>query len=89
VLIRPYIRYGLGGFALGWLGVIMNMMQLILIPDWVFLGFILMMFVSVAVLLLGLTRYSRCPACGKFPRARDNKVALKVENCTHCNEQLM
>jgi hypothetical protein len=88
VLIRPIIRYGLVGFALGWLGALVIMVRLILAPNWVFFCFILLTFASTVALIVGFNRYAKCPACGKFPRARNNKVALNVESCSNCGEQL-
>jgi hypothetical protein len=88
IFFRSYIRYGLAGFVFGWLGVAATIMQWIQVPNWVFFAFILIAFASVAAFLLGLNRYAKCPACGKFPRTRDNRVALNVDCCSHCGEQL-
>jgi len=88
VLIRPIILFGFGCFAIGWLGVLVIMMQWILAPNWVFFCFILLTFASSVALIVGFNRYAKCPACGKFPRARNNKVALNVESCSNCGEQL-
>ena len=88
VLLRPIILYGFGGFAIGWLGVLVIMMQWILAPNWVLFCFILLTVASAVALFVGFNRYAKCPACGKFPRARNNKVALNVEICSNCGEQL-
>jgi len=89
VLIRPIILYSFGGFALGGIGALVIMMQWILAPNWVFFCFILLTVASTVALIVGFNRYAKCPACGKFPRARNNKVALNVESCSNCGEQLM
>ena len=88
VLIRPIILYGFGGFAVGWLGALVITMRWILAPNWVFLCFISLTAASTVALIVGFNRYAKCPACGKFHRARNNKVALNVENCSNCGEQL-
>ena len=89
VLIRPIIRYGLVGFALGWIGTLVIVMRWILVPNWVFLCFVLLTAASTVSLILGFYLYAKCPACGKFPRARNNKMTLNVERCSNCGEQLM
>jgi hypothetical protein len=88
VLIRPIILFGSGSFALGWIGALVIMMQWIVAPRWVLFGFILLTVASAVALIVGFNRYAKCPACGKFPRARNNKVALNVESCSNCGEQL-
>jgi hypothetical protein len=89
VLILPYKRYGLASFVLGWLGAVVTMMQLIAVPNWAFFVFILLAIAGVVLWLVGFNRYAQCPACGKFPRNNDNRVALKADSCSHCGEKLM
>ena len=87
-LIRPIMLYGLVGFALGWIGALVISLRLILAPNWVFPCFLLLTAASTVALIVGFNRYAKCPACGKFPRGPNNKVALNVERCSNCGEQL-
>ena len=87
-LLRPIILCGFGVFAIGWLGVLVLMMRWILAPNWVLSCFILLTAASGVALIVGFNRYAKCPACGKFPRGRNNKVALNVERGSNCGAQL-
>ena len=88
ILLKPYIRYATIGFILGMLGSVLFTAGLIPAPNWVSFIFTIMAFSSVVIYLIGLTKYAKCPACGKLPRTNDNKLALNAKKCSHCGEVL-